>query len=623
MDFSAPSLLPLVALAAIPVVIHLLSRLRLRRQNFPTLMLLQSVRRERFSWVRLKEIVLLVLRTLLLAAFLLSLGRPSVRPRAARGPAGDVIVILDDSYSMGYASRWQQATGACSRLLQSLGPGRRAALLTSSGTDPFAEPVADHRTLLALLDTLKPSFSSVGLGPALGRAALLAARSRAEIWVFSDLQSGSIPPDRRPPADLRLVIVDCGSAEFNNSGVADVRLEQRRIVARLANYGPRPVTRTAMLMLDERREERLVNIPARGTAEVAFDTPLDRLGLVTGFVELPADSLPADDRRWFVFDVPDQVRVLVLQSAAAPADYIVAVLTADSSSPLRTNVADVAGSGRLDPRDYSVVVVSDAGSLGPAGWSRLEFALSSGRPALLMFAGGATPAAAASPYFAVAGDVRPAGFVTVASADTAHPVLGRIPRAELASARFFAHARLEPRTASVLARFSDSDPFILEAAEGRLHVWAAAPLQTQTDLMFRAVFAPLLVRSINYLAAVGTRAAYPVGDTVHIFAPRSGPVTVSTPAGNLALDAEAAAGRPRVTVSNTRLPGIYRVVGGTGVAVNPAPAEGDLRRMTAAELAAAKVEVRKDVGRAAIDLVLPLLLLAAAAFAAEMLLLAL
>ena len=58
MGFSAPSLLPLTALAAIPVVIHILSRLRLKRAEFPSLLLLTTVKRERFSWLRIKELLL-------------------------------------------------------------------------------------------------------------------------------------------------------------------------------------------------------------------------------------------------------------------------------------------------------------------------------------------------------------------------------------------------------------------------------------------------------------------------------------------------------------------------------------------------------------------------------------
>ncbi|MEO0005537.1 MAG: BatA domain-containing protein, partial [candidate division WOR-3 bacterium] len=82
MRFFSPQFFWLLPLAAIPFIIHLLSRLRLRRKDFPSLLLLQTVRRERFSWLRLKEIILLVLRTLTLLLLLFALTRPYLPVRS-------------------------------------------------------------------------------------------------------------------------------------------------------------------------------------------------------------------------------------------------------------------------------------------------------------------------------------------------------------------------------------------------------------------------------------------------------------------------------------------------------------------------------------------------------------
>jgi len=133
MGFSAPGLLPFAALAAIPVVIHILSRLRLKRAEFPSLLLLTTAKHERFSWLRLKELLLLIFRTLALLGLLLALARPFVRHRLpGLGRANDLIVVLDDSYSMSKPSQWQRALAVARELLNSLGPGRRAALIVSS-----------------------------------------------------------------------------------------------------------------------------------------------------------------------------------------------------------------------------------------------------------------------------------------------------------------------------------------------------------------------------------------------------------------------------------------------------------------------------------------------------------
>ena len=105
MGFLAPSLLPLAALAAIPIAIHILSRLRLKRADFPSLLLLTTARRERFSWLRLKELLLLIFRTLALLGLLLALGeRPDCRAR--RFVQHVRAAAVAESYRVGTRTHW-------------------------------------------------------------------------------------------------------------------------------------------------------------------------------------------------------------------------------------------------------------------------------------------------------------------------------------------------------------------------------------------------------------------------------------------------------------------------------------------------------------------------------------
>ena len=162
MGLAAPGLAWLSLLALIPIAIHILSRLRLKRAEFPSLLLLTTAKRERFSWLRLKELLLLVFRTLALLGLLLALARPFVRHRLpGLGRANDLIVILDDSYSMSKPSQWQQALAVTRELLSSLGPGRRAALLVASQAGlSNSSLLSPPSSLLPSLDSLKPSYSA-------------------------------------------------------------------------------------------------------------------------------------------------------------------------------------------------------------------------------------------------------------------------------------------------------------------------------------------------------------------------------------------------------------------------------------------------------------------------------
>jgi hypothetical protein len=640
MGFAAPGLLSLAALAAIPIAIHILSRLRLKRAEFPSLLLLTTARRERFSWLRLKELLLLVFRTLALLALLLALARPFVRHRLpGLGRANDLIVVVDDSYSMSKPSQWQQALAVVRELLNSLGPGRRAALLVASQAGlSNSSLLSPPSSLLPLLDSLKPSYSAATLEPALKHAVELAKPAHAEVAVVTDLQARAIPSNWQPPADVPVLLVSVAAPDGDNAGVARLYTEDRfpiagratRIKADFASYGPHPVTRTAVLALDDHREEQAVAIKPHSSATVTFETALADSGYHVAEVELRSDSLEPDNTRWLAVYQPQRLSVLVMESPAVPARYVADALGSDSSSVFSLTTIPATEFGRYDPRRFAAVVVTDAAALSRPDWTRLGFFLQSGGSALVMFGNPPSDSSLLAGRIRFLGLSRPAGFVSVASVDTTHPVLEILSAADLSAARFFAHARLDPAGARVLARLSDGEPLILDSENGRLVTWAFTALPEFTDLVFKAAFVPLLHRTLLYLASGELRSEYLVGDTIRAPVAGSGPVTVSTPDGRVVGTPEPGTGRPEVVLTRTGHPGIYRVAD-RPYAVNVLAAEGDLAQAPADALkkqgyhvlSAADNRQSPVANRQSSDLSPLLLWLTAFAFAAELLLLAL
>ncbi len=640
MGFLAPSLLPFAALAAIPIAIHILSRLRLKRAEFPSLLLLTTARRERFSWLRLKELLLLIFRTLALLALLLALARPFVRHRLpGLGGANDLVVVLDDSYSMSRPSQWQRTLATGRGLLQSLGPGRRAALLVTSQAGLSASSLlSPPSSLLPLLDSLKPSFTGALLEPALKRAVELAKPAHAEVAVVTDLQARAMPSDWQPPADVPVTLVSIAAPDGGNTGVARLYTEDRfpvagratHIKADFTNYGSHPATRTAVLTLDDHREEQAVAIKPHATATVTFEVAFADSGYHVAEVELRSDSLEPDNTRWLAVYQPRRLSVLVVESPAAPARYLADALGADSSSVFSLTTVPAAEFGRYDPRRFATVIITDAAALSRSDWTRLGFFLQSGGSALVMFGTPPSDSSLLGGRIRFRELARPTGFVSVTSVDTTHPVLEILKTADLSAARFFVHARLDPASGRVLARLSDGEPLMLESEDGRLITWAFTAEPEFTDLVFKAAFVPLIHRTLLYLASAPLRSEYLVGDTIHAPVSGSGPVTVLTPGGRVVETPEPGTGRPELVLTQTGRPGIYRVAD-RPYAVNVLAAEGDLAQASADALRKQGYQVwsvsasrnSQLATRNSSDLAPALLWLAAFAFAAELLLLAL
>src|ERR1051325_6742813 len=165
-------------------------------QQFPSLMF---VRRIPYQTVRRRKIRDLALLCVRLAALLLIIGafaRPFLwRPNAATaiGPgAREVVVLLDQSYSMAYGDRWERAKAAARDAINRLGASDRASVVVfSSGADIAPRPTAEKDRLIGSFATTTPVPSATRFGPALKVAGSILAESplpRKEAILISDFQ---------------------------------------------------------------------------------------------------------------------------------------------------------------------------------------------------------------------------------------------------------------------------------------------------------------------------------------------------------------------------------------------------------------------------------------------------
>src|SRR5947207_9865807 len=104
MDFFHLAFVAGTATAAVPVVIHLIFRMRKRRIVFSSLRFLHQSMLKESKRLKLRELILLLLRCLACIFIALAFARPYRANSALTGPGGrvteDVVLVLDDSPSM-------------------------------------------------------------------------------------------------------------------------------------------------------------------------------------------------------------------------------------------------------------------------------------------------------------------------------------------------------------------------------------------------------------------------------------------------------------------------------------------------------------------------------------------
>src|SRR5438876_5275802 len=113
MAFLTPLFFVGLSAIAIPVLVHLIQRERKRVVEFPSLMFVRRVPYQSVRRRRIRHWALLLLRAAAVTLIILAFARPFLRraagASAATGGAREVVILLDQSASMGYGNHWDRA----------------------------------------------------------------------------------------------------------------------------------------------------------------------------------------------------------------------------------------------------------------------------------------------------------------------------------------------------------------------------------------------------------------------------------------------------------------------------------------------------------------------------------
>ena len=197
MSFLAPLFFLGLAAIAVPVLIHLIQRERKEVVAFPSLMFLRKIPYQSVERRRIHNWLLLALRAAAMACIVAAFSRPFLKcdPSAAAAPttgAREVVILLDDSASMGYGDHWAHAQDAAHKIVAGLGGADKATLvLFSRNAEENVRATSDRSRLDAAIDEAKVGSDSTRFAPALRVAQSLLTRSalpRKEAVLISDFQ---------------------------------------------------------------------------------------------------------------------------------------------------------------------------------------------------------------------------------------------------------------------------------------------------------------------------------------------------------------------------------------------------------------------------------------------------
>jgi hypothetical protein len=556
LHFLNPFALLGLAAALIPLAIHLLHRGRSTPRPFSNLEFLRAVHQRRMRSVQLRQWLVLLLRTLALGLIAAAFARPTYRADWAAGVLGQrvpttTVVLIDRSLSTDYrlpsGRVFTQLRDRALDLLNQLADqddvtviafGEHADIVRGENLDQLRDAVAE---LTSGEEATNPAVAFANA------TKILEAKSlpNPELYILSDFVRRdwveAAPMIRKnQQSDIRVYASPTNETAKGNTYIDTVAPATWTPAAGQPMAFQVSITNThdtdiedvpVDLYLDGERVQRQIIdlLPGLSTESTEFNVAVRHSGHSVGFVELEEDALSLDNRYYFTFHVPDQIKVLLVGPRSVDTYYLRRALTAvGGTDPVMTvdsRLVDELESIQL--MDYDIVMLCNLDQLSRERTGRIHDYVEAGS-ALVIF-----PSSQADLNFynrQLLPPLLPVSMVGVSASSPAqsyhldegrpfHPVLrGLWSSQRLDRPRFTASFDLAPPILhGTLAHFSDGRPALIESVNGGGRVVLfAVPLDLRwSDLPLKGLFVPLLQRLCRHLTQPSTSGrSYHVGEVV-------------------------------------------------------------------------------------------------------------
>ncbi|NIA21423.1 MAG: VWA domain-containing protein [Anaerolineaceae bacterium] len=338
------------AMASIPVIIHLLNRLRFRRVVWAAMEFLLAAHRKNARRVRLEQIILLVVRTLIILLLAAAVARPVITGLlgAFGRSATHAILLIDDSFSMSAPSPggvegktvMQDARQAAARLVKGFDQ-RDGLSLVLAGSRPHGRITAasfDHQQMLKEIEGLQASDSATDMVGALETVRKIIDQSDLEqkqVYVLTDntraawleRETGSLASVAAAVSEkAALVIVDFGQDKRSNLAILSLQPDKAVVTTgidsafriKVENFSDQPVPDVVVNMTVDGQRQRPVVFGEIGprTKEVrrwAWNFREARSHtLMASLEETGRDELAPDSVRYLAVKVQEAINVLLV-----------------------------------------------------------------------------------------------------------------------------------------------------------------------------------------------------------------------------------------------------------------------------------------------------------------------
>ena len=402
---------------SIPIVLHILNKARPKKVNWAAMELLQKTTQQQSKKIKLEDWLLMVLRCLTFLLVALAMMRLVFVNSSDlfSGASRELILVIDSSYSMNhgqYESRFDLAKKKAMKIVNSLPSGSKISLVTI-GDEP--EVLIRHKdpseiSLERYFAALEAKPEGFGLEVSLSVLDELLNESDSanrEVIFLTDAQKRSWCENSESTiekiAELNqkasISLLPLGDESYENLALSDFHMTSGacrsggfiNLSAKIINHGESLATASIELF----HNSNIVDVTSVSSLQpkeerlLRFGVQLESSGPNKFQLSLESDNLEDDNSAYLAIDVPDKLKVLIVEGSPGAGRYLELATQLERSGYAEglictVSLASLVSAEQIEKND--VVVLADVGDLDEENIKILDEKVRNGA-GLLVYAG--------------------------------------------------------------------------------------------------------------------------------------------------------------------------------------------------------------------------------------------
>lgn len=369
MTFLNPFILLGLAAAAIPILIHLLNKRKLRTIDFSTLAFLKELQKNTMRKITIRQWLLLLLRTLIIIFLVLAFSRPALEGSVGSfesQASTSFVIIIDNTASMAVqndrGSYMMQAQAQARAVISMMKERDDASIIRLSDVpSPTLDVLTREKAkLTSVVQGTEPAALRRTIDDGIRTAERILRSSKninKEIYIITDGQLTTLSdnkniPDQRKDEWIprcKVFYTFIADRSFDNFAIGNIVIPPAIFIpgkpaalnVAVKNFGKTSLSShlVSVTLGNSRVAQKNISLRAGETSTIEFSVTPQTSGFVSGFVETEDDNFTPDNKRYFSFYIPEQVRALVVAPSERYSHYITTAFSAASTGAAGTPIA--------------------------------------------------------------------------------------------------------------------------------------------------------------------------------------------------------------------------------------------------------------------------------------------